>query len=72
MDKDRRVLVENKPVENPKNFMDVTGLVRSLQRMEGNSDCFRRWQNDCDQTDCCWRTWCLMEVQKPDEEGDQS
>lgn len=40
-------------------FLDITALIRSVQRNEGNSDCFRRGIHDCDQTDCKWRPFCL-------------
>ncbi|HAA04895.1 MAG TPA: SAP domain-containing protein [Syntrophobacteraceae bacterium] len=41
-----------------KNFLDLTALVRSIQRAEGNMDCFQR-RSDCDQLDCSWRSYCL-------------
>ena len=41
------------------NFLDVTELVRSLQRAEGKPDCFRRLQGRCDHLDCAWRKYCL-------------
>jgi len=35
-------------------------LIRSIQRAEGNPDCFgAAWRFDCPQTDCCWRGDCL-------------
>jgi hypothetical protein len=41
------------------NFLDVAALIRSIQRAEGNPDCFRRTEGDCDQVDCAWRPYCL-------------
>lgn len=41
-----------------KDFLDVTRLIRSIQRAEGNIDCFRMAQSHCDQLDCNWRTYC--------------
>ncbi len=49
-------------------FSDLAGLVRSLQRAEGNQGCFRTEADDCDRLDCLWRSLCLEqpeEVQKP-------
>jgi len=40
-------------------FLDITALIRSVQRAEGDSDCFRKGIRDCDQTDCKWRSFCL-------------
>ena len=40
-------------------FLDITALIRSVQRAEGDSDCFRKGIRDCDQTDCEWRSFCL-------------
>jgi hypothetical protein len=42
-----------------RDFVDITALVRSVQRSEGNRDCFRRGQFCCDQMDCIWRKYCL-------------
>ena len=47
-----------------KDFSNLTTLIRSIQRAEGNSDCFRRSAGDCDQLDCEWRKYCLEESVK--------
>lgn len=44
---------------NKKDFLDITALIRSIQRAEGNPDCFRRAEGQCDQIDCYWRLYCL-------------
>lgn len=50
----------NRIMENSRqNFVDITALIRSVQRMEGNIDCFRRGESDCKQLDCSWRPYCL-------------
>ncbi len=38
---------------------NLTDLVRSLQRREGNQDCFRRGLADCDEMECTWRELCM-------------
>lgn len=43
-------------------FCDLTELIRSLQRLEGNRDCFGTAEHDCKRFDCSWREYCL----KPD------
>ena len=48
-----------------KDFVDLTALIRSIQRAEGNPDCFRSSQVGCDQVDCAWRKYCLEEDQVP-------
>jgi hypothetical protein len=48
-----------KQLDLKKNFLNVTELVRSTQRAEGDIDCFRRGQDDCDHLDCAWRPYCL-------------
>ena len=40
-------------------FLDIKNLIRSVQRAEGNPDCFGRGQASCDQTECAWRPYCL-------------
>lgn len=42
-----------------KDFLDITELIRSIQRAEGNPGCFRRAQDHCDQLGCAWRAYCL-------------
>jgi len=42
-----------------KNFLDITALIRSVQRAEGHTDCFRKGLKDCDEVDCNWRSYCL-------------
>ena len=45
---------------NAKNdFLDITALIRSIQRAEGNPDCFLKGEADCDRFDCAWRQYCL-------------
>ncbi len=34
-------------------------LVRSIQRKEGNFECFGTARNSCDQSACYWRSDCL-------------
>jgi hypothetical protein len=52
--------MKTKKASFPKtDFLDRTALIRSIQRAEGNPDCFRRGQVDCDQMDCAWRNYCL-------------
>jgi hypothetical protein len=44
-----------------KDFLDRTALIRSIQRAEGNPDCFRKGKVYCDQLECAWRKYCLEE-----------
>jgi hypothetical protein len=44
-----------------KDFLDRTALIRSIQRAEGNPDCFKKGEVCCDQLDCAWRKYCLEE-----------
>jgi len=42
-----------------KSYLDIATLIRSIQRAEGNLDCFQMGVIDCDQVDCKWRASCL-------------
>jgi hypothetical protein len=42
-----------------RSFLDVTALIRSLQRAEGKNDCFRNGVTDCDHVECPWRGYCM-------------
>lgn len=48
----------NKNAEK-KGFLDITALIRSIQRADGQTDCFQKGMIDCDQLDCKWRPFCL-------------
>jgi hypothetical protein len=52
-----------------KGFLDTTNLVRSIQRAEGNPDCFRKAERYCDRSDCAWRPYCLRKEGTRPEEG---
>jgi len=57
------------PDVEKKSFLDITTLIRSIQRAEGHADCFQKGIIDCDQVDCKWRPFCLEghSVLKKDE-----
>ena len=55
----RNRLKEYYPQSNHSNFLDITAMIRSLQRSEGVADCFRKGQIDCDQLDCAWLKYCM-------------
>jgi len=42
---------------------DVPHLIRSIQRLEGNPDCFGKTVSDCSRT-CPWREYCLTLAEK--------
>jgi hypothetical protein len=47
------------------NYVDLVNLVRSIQRAEGNIDCYRRSLESCNRMDCAWRDHCLKEPEGP-------
>ncbi len=34
-------------------------LIKTIQRREGNSDCFASGRLNCNQMVCCWRSDCV-------------
>ena len=56
---------------NIKSFgMKRDELIRSIQRAEGNFDCFGSASGYCDQTGCTWRPLCLDGGNgKPEKKG---
>jgi hypothetical protein len=40
-------------------FCDLIRLIRSLQRLEGNPDCFGTAGRFCGRAECTWREYCL-------------
>ncbi len=52
-----REIAKKKGVDAGK--MDRTALIRTIQRVEGNTDCFAtRKVSECDQLKCLWREDC--------------
>jgi len=49
-----------------KSLVDMVHLVRSIQRAEGNPDCYGKARGYCDRTDCAWREYCLAQSQDLD------
>jgi hypothetical protein len=50
---------------------DLTHLIRSLQRLEGNPDCFRKAGHHCEQQDCAWQHYCMEEPQDHTPQNDR-
>ena len=58
-------LLEKMGVEDTFNskadYVDLVNLVRSIQRLEGNIDCYRRGLQ-CERMNCAWREHCFTEA----------
>ncbi len=53
--------------------VDLTHLIRSMQRAEGQADCFGTAEGHCDHIDCVWRKYCLKDSFEPSvEDGSQN
>jgi hypothetical protein len=57
-------MVDKNNSNSSENFPNMTNLIRSVQRLEGNPDCFGKSDGICDRLDCAWRELCLKESQK--------
>ncbi len=57
-------MVDRTDTGSSDNLPDITRLIRSVQRIEGNPDCFGKADVNCDHLDCAWREYCLKEAQK--------
>jgi hypothetical protein len=63
----KRLIDMEKP-KRGKNFADIKSLIRSLQRNEGNLDCFGKAPHSCGQVECTWREYCLQFRDKTETE----
>ena len=53
--------------------VDLTHLIRSMQRAEGHSDCFGTAEWHCDRIECAWRKYCLEDsLESSVEDGSQN
>ena len=41
--------------------MKKADLIHTIQRSEGNSECYGHFSADCPHTDCCFRSDCKSE-----------
>ena len=53
-------------------YVDLVNLIRSIQRAEGNIDCYRRERQQCDRMSCVWRAHCLKAPEGPSKAGSES
>ncbi|MDZ4261265.1 MAG: SAP domain-containing protein [Pseudomonadota bacterium] len=60
---DIRTIAHNTGIKPGK--LNKTDLVRTIQRQEGNHDCYATAANNsCGQTACLWRADCVATTQK--------
>jgi len=60
-------MVPKKAVKNA-DYSLAAELIRSIQRSEGNPDCFGTGVETCGQLDCSWRKYCLGKKRPDDTE----
>ena len=57
-------MVDRTDTGSSDNLPDITHLIRSVQRIGGNPDCFGKADWNCDRLDCAWCEYCLKEAQQ--------
>ena len=63
-DSDNSVRVKDDGDSN--GLVDITALIRSVQRSEGNPDCFDKSEGKCEKNDCAWRPYCVEDHPTPE------
>ncbi len=58
-------MTDRKISESKGNAPDIVRLIRSVQKIEGNPECFKTAAGWCDRLDCLWREYCLGETLNP-------
>jgi nucleotide-binding universal stress UspA family protein len=51
---------------------DLAHFIRSMQRIEGKRDCFGKANGQCNQTDCCWSSYCLQGPEPSEKKKSES
>ncbi len=54
-------MAHNTDYQSKDQCLDIKHLIKSIQRIEGNPDCFGKSDGQCDRQDCIWREYCLKE-----------
>ena len=49
-------------LNSKQDYVDLVNLIRSIQRAEGNLDCYRTGRQQCERMNCVWRDHCLMKT----------
>jgi len=57
-------MAHNTEVNTNSHKPDLAHLIRSVQRLEGNPDCFGSSWETCNQPDCPWREYCQEEAKR--------
>ena len=53
--KEKALMLDIKPGK-----MKKADLIRSIQKEEGNFECFGTAEDFCDQDECCWKDDCMV------------
>ncbi len=64
--KDTGKTIDIASLDEEKSFVNITDLIRSVQRTEGNPDCFKKHTDGCDELECVWRPYCLEVTPAPE------
>jgi hypothetical protein len=57
-------MVREEDMVGSQNFPEFARFIRSIQRIEGNADCFGKGDRSCERQDCAWRVYCQQETRK--------
>lgn len=55
-------MADNLDNKSKDHSLDLTRLIRSIQHIEGNPECFGKSDENCDRKDCFWREYCLKKT----------
>ncbi len=55
-----------KKAHDKKLIVDITAMIRSVQRVEGNPDCFKKSRGTCKELHCEWRAYCMKDSETPE------
>ena len=58
---------QSSPAVEKIGYCDPVHLVQSIQRAEGNLNCFRTGKSDCQELFCAWRPYCLEVIEDAPE-----
>jgi hypothetical protein len=59
-----RKMARKEDTSSKQSLIDLKHFIQSIQRVEGNPDCFGTTDGTCERLECAWRGLCLESAER--------